>query len=177
MTRENMRKFVLLLLLCLIATQTLAADNKKLYVWRNAEGVLVFSDSPQADVKADTVNIDTSHNIIKSVDTSILDGTTTAAVDKISIEILKPSADQTIRDNAGSVYISGAIRPSFKRGLSVVLKLDDKKIKGPQKSAVFILRNIDRGEHKVQLEVWNESDKVIAVSPPVTFFVHRASVN
>ncbi|GAB2998632.1 DUF4124 domain-containing protein [Psychrosphaera aestuarii] len=167
----------MLLLVCLIATQTFAAANKKIYVWRNAEGVLVFSDSPIADVNADTVDVNATPNIIKSVDTNILEGKKDPAENKISIEILKPTAEETIRDNTGSVYISGAIKPSFKRGLSVVLKLDDKKVKGPQKSAVFILRNVDRGEHRVQLEVWNESGKVIAVSKPVTFFLHRASVN
>ncbi|MDB2373214.1 DUF4124 domain-containing protein [Psychrosphaera haliotis] len=172
-----MRKFVLLLLICLFASQSYASANKKVYVWRNADGVIVFSDSPKADVNADTVDISTTPNIIKSVDTKIIEGTEQPAKDKISIDIVKPTIDETIRDNTGSVYISGAIRPSFKRGLSVVLKLDDKKVKGPQKSAVFILRDVDRGEHRIQLEVWNDSGKVIAVSKPVTFFVHRASVN
>jgi hypothetical protein len=173
-----MRKFLLLLLVCLVATQTVASTKKKkLYIWRNAEGVLVYSDSPKADVDADVVDVNTTPNILKSVDTSILKGKKDPKKEKIKIEILKPSQEETIRDNSGSVYISGAIKPSFKRGLSVVLKLNDKKIKGPQKSAVFILRNVDRGEHKVQLEVWNEKGKVIAVSDPVTFYLHRASFN
>lgn len=137
----------------------------------------MYSDSPRADVEAEAVDVDTTPNILKSVDTNILEGKKDPATEKITIEIIKPSAEQTIRDNSGSVYISGAIKPSFKRGLSVVLKLNDKKIKGPQKSAVFILRNVDRGEHKVQLEVWNNDGKVIAVSDPVTFYLHRASLN
>ena len=171
-----MRKFLLLLLVCLVATQAAASTKKKkLYIWRNAEGVLVYSDSPKADVEADVVDVNTTPNILKSVDTDILKGKKDPEKEKIKIEILKPSQEETIRDNSGSVYISGAIKPSFKRGLSVVLKLNDKKIKGPQKSAVFILRNVDRGEHKVQLEVWNEKGKVIAVSDPVTFYLHRAS--
>lgn len=173
-----MRKFVLLLLVGLLISPLADATKKKIYVWRNADGVLVFSDSPQPDVKSDTVDVNSTPNIVKSVDTAILENKTgKEQKEKLTVEILKPANEETIRDNSGSVYISGAIKPSFKRGLSVVLKLDDKKVKGPQKSAVFILRNVDRGAHKVQLEVWNSSGKVIAVSDPVTFFLHRGSVN
>jgi len=173
-----MGKFVFLLVLLLGSMQGLASDKKKIYVWRNADGVLVFSDSPKPNVKTDTVDVSNSPNIIQSVDASILSGKKDEQqAEQVTIEITKPSNEQTIRDNTGSVYINGIIRPSFKRGMSVVLKFDDKKVAGPQKSAVFILRDVDRGEHRVQLEVWNESGKVIAVSPSVTFFVHRASVN
>lgn len=175
-----MGKFVLLLVLLLVSCQSIASDKKKkIYVWRNAEGVLVFSDSPKPNVKTDTVDVSATPNIIQSVDASILKGDTDEPEqsDTISVEIVKPLDEETIRDNAGSVYINGRILPSFKRGLSVVLKLNDEKVQGPQKNAVFILRNVDRGEHKVQLEVWNESGKVIAVSKAVTFYLHRASIN
>ena len=138
----------------------------------------MFSDSPQPNVKTDTVDINSTPNIVSSVDTAILENKPPSAEEtQLKVQIIKPSNEQTIRDNSGSVYISGVVKPSFKRGLSVVLKMDDKKVKGPQTSAVFILRNVDRGAHKVQLEVWNSSGKVIAVSDPVTFFLHRGSVN
>lgn len=173
-----MGKFVLLLLLVLCSLNALAADKKKIYVWRNAEGVLVFSDSPKPNVKTDTVDVSKTPNIIQSVDASILKGDSdkTDPVEELSIEIVKPLDQDTIRDNTGSIYINGVVKPSFKRGMSVVLKFDDKQVAGPQKSAVFILRDIDRGEHRVQLEVWNDSGKVIAVSKPITIYLHRASV-
>jgi hypothetical protein len=174
-----MGKFVILLLLVVASTTLLAADKKKIYVWRNAEGVLVFSDSPKPNVKSDTVDVSKTPNIIQSVDASILSGEPTKKdpADDLSIAIVKPLDQATIRDNTGSLYINGVIKPSFKRGMNVVLKFDDKKVAGPQKSAVFIMRDIDRGEHRVQLEVWNDSGKVIAVSKPITIYLHRASVN
>ena len=174
-----MRKFLLLLVLLLSGLQSLAAEKKKIYVWRNADGVLVFSDSPKPNVKTDTVDVDTTPNIIESVDASILKGTPQQEQEqeKIAVEITKPLDQETIRDNSGSVYINGAIKPSFRRGMSVVLKFNGEKVAGPQKSAVFILRDVDRGEHRVQLEVWNDSGKVIAVSKSVTFYLHRTSVN
>ena len=173
-----MGKFVFLLALFLASMQGEAADKKKIYVWRNADGVLVFSDSPKPNVKTDTVDISKSPNIIQSVDADILAGSKAPEkAEKLIVEITKPTNEETIRDNSGSVYINGAIRPAFKRGMSVVLKFDDKKVAGPQKSAVFILRDVDRGEHRIQLEVWNDSGKVIAVSKAVTFYLHRSSLN
>ena len=173
-----MRKFIFLLVLLLGSMQTWASDKKKIYVWRNADGVLVFSDSPKPNVETDTVDVSKTPNIIKSVDEAILKGEKSKEqAEQLTVEIIKPAQEETIRDNTGSVYINGVIRPSFKRGMNVVLKFDDKKVAGPQKSGVFILRDVDRGEHRVQLEVWNDSGKVIAVSKSVTFYVHRASVN
>jgi hypothetical protein len=46
----------------------------------------------------------------------------------------------------------------------------------PQNSAVFVLRDIDRGEHTIQLELIDQNGKLIAVSPVTTFYLHRASV-
>ena len=42
---------------------------------------------------------------------------------------------------------------------------------------MFALRNIDRGEHQIKLELLNEKGKVIASSEAVTFYMHRARIN
>lgn len=170
-----MRKVFFLLLLLGLTTSVFPADkNKKIYVWRNAEGVLVFSDSPQPNVKADTVNVTKTPNIAKSVDTSILKGSSANETkDVFSVHIVKPLDQATIRDNTGTIYINGAVKPVFQRGMRVVVKLDGKTASQPQKSAVFILHDVDRGEHTIQLEVLNDSGKVIATSDIVTFYLHR----
>lgn len=83
----------------------------------------------------------------------------------------------TIRDNTGSVYVAGRIKPIFKRGLKIQLYLDDKPYEEPQPHSMFVLRNIDRGEHIIKMKLLNEQGKVIALSNPITFYMHRASVN
>ena len=170
-----MRKILTLILV--FTTLYSFADTNKIYVWRNDEGVLVFSDSPQPNVNADSIDVKSTPNIIKSLDTSILEGRADEPEEQAAISIIKPLPESTIRDNAGSVYISGVVQPVFKRGMSVVLKLDEKPVGKPQTSAVFILRDIQRGEHKAQLELLNELGKIIAVSKPVTFYLHRNSLN
>ncbi len=164
---------VLILLTCLSAQ--VFATSAKIYVWRNEQGVLVFSDSPRPG--AEEVKI-TEQNIVSSpsIDTSILDITPQKIEEKYQVEITQPEQNETIRDNTGSVYVTGLVKPVFKQGLKIQLYLDNKKYQKPQPRAIYVLRNIDRGEHQVKMQLINNKGKVIASSKPTTFYMHRTSV-
>ncbi|NQZ23728.1 MAG: DUF4124 domain-containing protein [Colwellia sp.] len=150
------------------------ATSTKIYVWRNDDGVLVFSDSPKPG--AEEVEIKEPNNM-SSIDTSVLDITPKVIKEDYEVEINQPAMNATIRDNTGSVYVAGRIKPIFKRGLKIQLYLDDKPYEKPQPHSMFVLRNIDRGEHIIKMKLLNEKGKVIASSKPITFYMHRASVN
>ena len=171
-----MRHFLLLSLVLIITllTSNVFATSTKIYVWRNDKGVLVFSDSPKAG--AEEVEIK-EPNSISSIDTSVLDLTPKVIKEDYQVEISQPAMNATIRDNTGSIYISGGIRPKFQLGFKVQLYLDGKKHLTPQKHAMYSLRNMDRGEHKIKMDLIDEQGKVIASSKPVTFYMHRASAN
>lgn len=172
-----MIKFILLLLLTLTLTIPVNANTAKIYVWRNESGGLVYSDTPKPG--AEEV-ITKPGNVIKSstyLETHVLDIQTKIIAEEYQININQPKDNETIRDNTGSVFISGSITPIFKRGLKVQLILDGKPYQHPQNDARFSLRNIDRGEHKIKMEVFNDQGKVIASSELITFYMHRASVN
>lgn len=170
-----MLKHLLFALVFMTLVAPIVAEASKVYVWRNEHGQLVFSDSPRPG--AEEVEISGDQTIIPSVDTSILDIKPKAIDERYDIEITQPVDHATIRDNTGSVYITGRIKPIFKRGLKVRLLIDDKPYQEPSDRVIFSLRNVDRGEHRIKLELLNEKGKVIASSTPVTFYMHRASVN
>ena len=155
------------------------AGSTKIYVWRNEQGVLVFSDSPKTG--AEEVDIKEPNSIKPSIDTSIdtsiLDIKPKVIDNNYQVEIIQPEHNGTVRDNTGSVYVSGLIKPIFKRGLKIQLYLDDKPYEKAQRHSIFVLRNIDRGEHQIKMELLDDKGKVIATSSPVTFYMHRASVN
>lgn len=161
----------------LLLTQAFAlfAGSTQVYVWRNEQGVLVFSDSTKPG--AVELDVKETNTIKSSIDTSILDITPKAIDNNYQVEIIQPEEKSTIRDNTGSVYVSGRIKPIFKRGLTIQLYLDDKPYKKPQTHSMFVLRNIDRGEHQIKMALLNNKGKVIATSSPVTFYMHRVSVN
>ena len=145
----------------------------KVYTWVNEQGNTVFSDSPRPG--AEEVDIKES-NATYSSNTSRLDLTPKIIKDDYQVEINQPTQDEILRDNTGSVYISGSIKPIFKKGLNIQLYFDDKPHEKPQSHSMFVLRNVDRGEHVIEMKLLNEKGKVIASSKPITFYMHRASV-
>jgi hypothetical protein len=170
-----LRHYLLLLtlIITLLSCNVFAASTK-IYVWRSDDGVLVFSDSPKPGAEEVDVR---EPNTASSVDTSMLDLTPQVIKDDYQVEINQPKENATIRDNTGSVYVSGSIKPIFKQGLNIQLYLDNKPYEKPQSHSMFVLRDIDRGEHIIKMELLNEKGKVIASSKPITFYMHRASVN
>ncbi|WP_426358829.1 DUF4124 domain-containing protein [Pseudocolwellia sp. HL-MZ19] len=152
------------------------ATSAKVYVWRDESGVLVFSDSPKPGAEEIEINTE-NQNISSSIDTSILDIKPKKLIDNFEVDIIRPTNNSTIRDNSGSVHVSGRIKPVFKQGLTIQLILDDIPYKAPQTHSMFALRDIERGEHQIKLVLLNATGKVIASSKSVTFYMHRMSVN
>ena len=161
----------------ILLTQAIAvfAGSAKVYVWRNEQGVLVFSDSPKPG--AEEVDVKEPNTVKSSIDTSILDIKPKVIDNNYQVEIFQPENNATVRDNTGSAYVSGRIKPVFKRGLRIQLYLDDEPYQKPQTHSRFVLRDIDRGEHKIKMALLDDKGKVIATSSPVTFYMHRVSVN
>ncbi|WP_371374139.1 DUF4124 domain-containing protein [Thalassotalea aquiviva] len=174
-----MARFVVLALVFISLLAPVVTASEKIYVWRNAAGDLVFSDSPKpgAEEISEEIIIKNKQTIMSSVDTSILDITPRVMSEEYHVEITQPEDHSTIRDNSGSIYISGRVAPVFKQGHKVRLLLDGKQHSEPQTRSVFILRDVDRGEHKIKLELLNNKGKVIASSEERTIYLHRARVN
>ncbi|WDE11205.1 DUF4124 domain-containing protein [Thalassomonas haliotis] len=160
-------------LLTVLLSFTLAATSTKIYVWRNEQGVLVFSDTPRPG--AEEVKVENNNDQLTSVDTSILDIKPKAIEEKYQVSISQPENNATVRDNTGSVYVAGRIKPIFKKGLKIQLYLDNIPYQEPQDHSMFVLRNIDRGEHKIKMDLINNQGKVIASSESIVFYMHRAS--
>ena len=150
------------------------AASAKIYVWRNDQDVLVFSDSPEPG--AEEVDIKEPNTIKSSIDTSVLDIKPKVIDNNYQVEIIQPENNATIRDNTGSAFVSARIKPIFKRGLTIQLYLDGKPYKKPQTHSMFVLRDIDRGEHQIKMSILDDKGKVIATSSSVTFYMHRISV-
>lgn len=170
-----MAKLYFTILLTVILAFPVNAGQAKVYVWRDENGVLVFSDSPRAG--AEEVKIKEDALTLPSVDTSILDIKPQIIDDSYEVVVTQPEDNATIRDNSGSVYVAGGIKPIFKRGYRIQLYLDGKAHGKPQTHSMFALRNVDRGEHQIKMELIDDKGKVIASSEQVTFYMHRASVN
>lgn len=167
-------KVFIFIMLAVSLSTLVSATSTKIYVWRNADGVLVYSDSPKPG--AEEIEVKDPNSTSSSIDTSILDINPKVIEEKYHVEISQPADNATIRDNTGSVYVSGRIKPIFKQGLKIQLMLDNKPYEKPQSHSMFVLRDIERGEHQLKMDLIDNKGKVIASSKAVTFYMHRASV-
>ncbi len=166
----------LTLLMCvLLAAPVLAQekkDDKPVFVSVDKNNVPVFSDNPVPG--ASQLQIKEGNRMLAVTPTEI----SRQSVDQtpeFTVAIVKPEPQGTVRENSGTVYVSGQVKPLFAQGLRVRLYLDGQVAAGPSSNANFILHNIDRGEHQLVLELSDQSGKIIAISPVTTFFLHRAS--
>jgi hypothetical protein len=167
-------KLLNILLLSLSLNIPVQASTAKVYISRNEQGVVVFSDTPRTNAEQVVLKKATTMNSF--IDTSILTPPATTIDEIYQVEIIKPLDNATIRDNTGSVSVSASMKPIFKRGLSMQLYLDNTPYRKPQTQAVFSLKNLDRGEHQVKMNLIDDKGKVIASSSVITFYMHRASL-
>ncbi len=166
---------VLFALIAASADAIAKSKPKKIYVWQDENGVLVFSDTPKTG--AEEVSLKTNSLNMPAQDTSILETSSNdpqAVQFKVSID--SPENEGTIRDNTGSVYVTGSVSPRFVQGHKIQLMLDGDPYQTPQARTMFVLRNVDRGEHTLQLRLLDDTGQAIATSDLVTFFLHRRSV-
>ena len=171
-----MSKYCTAILFILITASAVQASTTKIYVWRNDDGGLVFSDSPKPG--AEEVKLNPKQTIIPSIslETSLLTTKPQVIPDDYQVVITQPKNKATIRDNTGSLIIYGTVKPIFKLGFSVQLYLDGQPYQTPKKQSIFSLRNIDRGEHQIKIKLLNNEGKIIASSEPTTFYMHRTSI-
>jgi hypothetical protein len=155
-------KYLSFAILTVVLSLPASGISTKIYVWRNPDGVLVYSDSPKPD--AEEIEVKNPNTMSSSIEISVLDINPKIIDEQYQVEISQPENNSTIRDNTGSVYISGRIKPIFKKGLKIQLLLDNQPYNTPQSHSMFVLRNIDRGEHQLKMDL-------------ITFYMHRASVN
>jgi hypothetical protein len=90
-----------------------------------------------------------------------------------SINIISPEDQGTVRSSPGNVSIFVALAPVLRKGDYLKVILDGSPSKGKYQSMVINLKNVNRGEHKLAVAVYNEQGQELLRSGTRTFFLHR----
>jgi hypothetical protein len=91
------------------------------------------------------------------------------------IGIASPAHEETVHDNAGNVAVTVDAAPGPDQ--TIRLLVDGEPAAPDSRGTRFELRGIDRGEHRLQAQLLDADGRVVAESPPVTFFMWQASRN
>lgn len=93
-----------------------------------------------------------------------------------SLVITNPINGETIRNNQGLITVNSMLKPKLKSGDKYQLMYDGFPLGDPQPSSSFILNNVYRGAHTIQVQVVDPKGKVMIASEIFTVFMHRPRV-
>ncbi len=89
--------------------------------------------------------------------------------------IVNPQNDASIHSNEGNVTINTDIEPEINNKDTLVLYLDGKQVETGKKPQ-FLLTNLNRGTHTVDVALKNQDGVELKRSGKVTFHIRRISI-
>ena len=171
---KNIRLNSLLVIMLVVGA---CAANAALYRGVDAEGNVVYSDRPFENAEEFTPPA------ISVVDTPESKAAKKAAeVEKpaefkyTDFDIASPANKETIR-NQPDVVVSLKLRPGLNsaESHSIWLLLDGKPVVKNSKSLSLSLGRLNRGAHKLQAQVRDESGKIVVRTRTVVVYIHQTS--
>ncbi len=174
-----------LALALLAAVPTLAGEGR---IFRTVDehGNVVFTDIPprEDDENAEQIIVETPNSfeveeaIPAAQDQWIVepeDAETEAPFRYDTLQIVSPADDEPVRENAGNVTIVTNVNPRLQSGHRMRLLMGGAVVQeGAQGS--FSLTNVDRGTHRIALEIVDGEGNVLIRSPESTFHMLRVSI-
>ena len=166
-----------------LASMLVAANafSTEVYRWVDESGRVQFGDRPPTE-DAEPVKLPpTSTYAPRVLPATILppkasDEPAAVAVYR-RIEVVRPSDDDTLRDNTGRVDVAFRLDPPLQPGHSLAVVMDDKPVFSGLTTMAVTLTNVDRGTHRVEVRVLDAGGAEVTASAPVTFHLHRTTIS
>lgn len=164
-------------ILCLLL-MCIGVSAQVVYKTVKADGSVVYSDVHSE--AAVPVNLSSMNTVVmpalNNASSKIVSNKQPAIKSKPQVQyvvsILSPLAEQTLRDNSGTVTINVEVLPKKSGKFQLVL---DNQIVKTQSNSQFQLEYVDRGAHIIQVNFLDNSGKILALSKPQTFYLQKAS--
>ena len=154
----------------------------EIYSCKDAEGNIIYTDTPGGCSNAEEVEVDTLPTLIPTkpvVSTSQNNTNNTKPEDKnlyADLIITSPSNDSVVRDNQGNVTINFRSTPGLqtRNGHKFVVTMDGAEVYSGT-STIAALKNVDRGTHSIGVKVINADGSTQISATPVKFTLQRYS--
>lgn len=169
----------ILVLLALFAADSALADA---YVWTDEDGVVHYSDRPQAGAKRIDLAESKRPRPVSAqpaqASAAPSSGDATAQDPEPfryqSLEVAAPAAEETLWNIEGVLNVSLALSPALQPNHEVRVYFDGnpRTVRGTN----FQLEEVYRGVHNLQAEVVDETGKLMIRSRPNRFYVQQSTV-
>ncbi|WP_312257553.1 DUF4124 domain-containing protein [Stutzerimonas nitrititolerans] len=151
----------------------------QVFTYIDEDGNRVFTDRPRSQT-AQAVETRTTNSMpampVAPRSPEMVQADAEPAAGYAQLQILAPADDATIRNNAGNLEVAVDSQPPLHTGHLYRITLDGTPVGEASTSPLQSLHNIDRGSHRLQVEIVDAQGKTIQHSPPHTFHMMRASL-
>ena len=165
----------------LLALLVAAGAFAEAYTWTDENGIVHYSDRPHPGATlvelGETAALrprPTTRSTTTSTATRDGDSAPEPTAGYSSLDIISPGAEETLWNIEATLIVSVALTPALKPGHQVRAYFDGT----PQivSGANFQLDEVYRGVHNLQVEVIDETGKLMIRSQPNRFYVQQNSV-
>ena len=148
----------------------------QIYKYTDANGNTVYSDHSPDGVKAQPLELPP----LNSVEPQASSSATPTSTDnrppaRSAYEVLELTglpSEEALRANNGTFTVNVLIKPRLQPPHQLRLVLDDEPYGQPSNVPILQLVNVDRGEHRLAVQVI-DGETIVQQSPPVVFTVQR----
>jgi hypothetical protein len=91
------------------------------------------------------------------------------------MEISAPTEQETLWNTGGNLNVAVNMSPRLRRGDRLVIYLDGERLGINPPSASFVLQEVFRGEHRLQIAVVDGFDQEVVRTLPRRFMIQQAS--
>jgi len=145
------------------------------YKWVGPDGEVTYSDRPQPGAEQVQVAPVQTYEAPELPENEVPQGEGDGFSGYESFAIVVPNNDETFRDNGGLVEVKLQLTPGLQRGHRISVYMDGQSLGGEGRSTSLVLRNVDRGSHRLHAAVVDEEGDEVARTEPVVFHMHRTS--
>jgi hypothetical protein len=175
-----MKTRIVVLASCLLAFAAQAQEAKKeLWMWKDANGVIHYSDVPGPGAKRVDLTVIEAQPRPAAMPaprpTAASAAQTAAApVAYTSLEIWQPENGQSYFEADATVSVRIRSEPAVAPDDQLLLYLDGQRVEGPTNSLDYSLSNLERGAHSLTAQILDARGKEKIRSQPVVF--HKKQV-
>lgn len=176
-----MKTRIVVLASCLLAFAAQAQEAKKeLWMWKDANGVIHYSDVPGPGAKKVDLTVIEAQPRPATPAASPASGlpdssAPVAPVRYTTLEILQPENESSFFEADATVQVSIRSDPDLAEGDQLVLYLDGRVVGGPGSSFEHTLSNLDRGAHLLAARIVDSRGREKIRSKDVTIYIKQVT--